>query len=161
MADGKNISTKFRELLVANTVIATNVGSQIFYGDQHPIGNLFPQIVYSFEDFGSEQMFPARRGRLSVWIWVDKDQAPSPKNMLEILYEAINGEINRNLGQPFDEINIPSNEGLRVVKCLKTNADDGYDKIKQKYYYEIEYSIVMSEGESFAAADDGGKAWVN
>ena len=161
MADGKHLSTKFRELCIADATINGKVGERIYYGEYHPKDNLFPQIVFCIDDLGSETVLSARHVFLRVWIWVAEVSDPSPKIELEILYKAVNDLINRNINTPFDEINIGDDEGLRVVSCVKSSAKDEFVETERKYKYEIIYKIVMSEGETFDPNSEynGGKAW--
>jgi len=160
MADGKHLSTKFRELCIADSTISGCVGQQVFYGKYHPVGNTFPQIVFCIEDAGSEYIFPSKHIFLRIWVFVEENAQPSAKTQLELLYKAINDLINRNINTPFDEINIGDNEGLRVVYCNRIDAKDDFRKDDRKYQYEITYKLVVSENEDFDPDAAGNKDWV-
>jgi len=104
-------------------------------------------------------MFPAKRGFLNIWIWVNEDQKPSPMAVIKGVHNRVNAIINRNKGEHLTEIDLVENEGLRVVCCLKSNATVEFDNIKKKYYMESSYVIVASEDEDFSSDKAGDKEW--
>lgn len=157
MADGKYIGKKFYDLVSNDATIKANV-VQIAQGDYLPIGSGFPQIVFCFYDLDSEEVLPAKRMFLQIYVWVDPTATPSPKAKLEVIKAAIDALINRNIGSPFNEINTETNKGLRVVMCLKSSAKDSFDNGPKKYVYDIGYKLVVSEGEDFSS-DGGGAVW--
>jgi hypothetical protein len=58
--------------------------------------------------------------------------------------------LNRNPNSPLDVIDLNNNEGLRVVKILRTNASFGYRIDADKHYSAIVFDIVKSEDEDFS-----------
>lgn len=158
MADGKNINTKFKEMLVAVPAIQNVVNGQIWLADFHPEGNVFPQICYTFVDNESEQCFPAKHGLLHVWIWVAKN-ASRPFNTINTLYTALNSLINRDGSVPFDEIDVVANTGLRVVQCVKLFGEQKFDAKLDKYCGIYTYDITVSESEDFTK--NGGAVWIS
>lgn len=159
MADGKDISTKLKELLLADETVYNIIGGQIWFGDFHPVGNVKPQIVYKITDEGSEPRIPAKRALLEFWIWVKTDDT-TPRATIVLLKNAINTLINRNVDESFNEISVRWDEGLRIVECLKLFGGEEYDEKYKCYYGNYTYRIVMSENESFNPASAGDKAWV-
>lgn len=160
MADGKYHLTKIKEIFDADVTLqalsAGGIGTHI--GKFTPVGNTYPQIcIYSSEGF-SEMVFPAGHYRLYIDVYVEKT-TEQPFKMIRNIIKSINRMINRKASS-ISEINVPANTGLRIAKCLKSGGFINFDKETGLYYSETEYDAVISEGESFAAADSGNRAWV-
>lgn len=123
-----------------------------------PVGDVFPQITYRFDEGPSEDAIPAARRSLSVIYWVDRRQKQFYKKMKTIT-DQINALVNRAAGS-FQNIDVVLNEGLRTAGIVKTTGGPEYDDDINKHFWELIYDVVISEGESFATADSGEAVWV-
>lgn len=160
MADGKYLDTKIREVLVATSKVADIVGSRVYNGDGRPIDIEFPQLIYKVTGDGSEPVIPAKYVTLELWLYLEKTHK-RPLSTIHALFDAVRDEINRNNGEPFNEIDQDANEGLRVVKCLKNFEDAYYVDDEEKHVGNALYSLVQSESEDFRDSVAGDVAWDN
>jgi len=77
---------------------------------------------------------------------------------LKTVSDAILDLFNRE-GGIYNEIDVPTNTGVRVCEILKSSRIIGYDEILKYDFAEVTFDAVISEGESFAVSDAGNKAW--
>lgn len=159
MADGKNINKKISEILTSDTAINSVVDGRVWYGDGHPVGNSYPQIIVQFQPGESEEVYPAMSGVLDIYIWGEKTRVETGVvAQVKGLMEKIHLLINRNDDEPLTEVDVTENEGLRVVQCNRLSAIDGEHKETGRYFGEMNYRITMSDNEDFTS--DGGFEWV-
>jgi len=160
MADGKFYLTKIAEIFDADVTLQALKPSGIptEIAKFMPAGNQYPQIcLYTSEGF-SEMAFPAGHFRLYVGVYAEKTET-QPYGVIRNIVKSINRLINRKASS-LSEIDVPTNIGLRVAKCLKSGGFINFNKETGLYECEIEYDMVVSEGESFDPADAGNRAWV-
>lgn len=159
MADGKDINKKLCEIFIANSNINNIVNSRVYYGEAHPVGNEFPQIVVHYKPGESEEIFPAMHGTLCIYIFGKKMREDTGVvAQVKQLMKYIHLLINRNESEPLNDIDLDDNEGLRVVQCNRLSANDEENQQNNRYYGEMNYKITMSDNEDFET--DGGATWV-
>jgi len=78
---------------------------------------------------------------------------------LKTVSDAILDLFNRE-GGIYNEIDVPTNTGVRVCEILKSSRNIGYDEVLKYDFAEIIFEAVISEGESFDPTDAGNKIWV-
>ncbi len=128
-------------------------------GNFEPIDALFPQITVNYEEGKSEAKFPAEFGHLHIIVWADEKQK-QPLKLLENIKDQILLLFNRQ-GEVHNNIDVPSNTGIRFNEFLKTSNETDFDTVIKKYFYHITFRICVSDkSESFAPSDAGDKSWV-
>lgn len=160
-------SDLIREIIKAlksNTVVQNNIAKDVNNeysirpGDFVPTGAVLPQICVTVEEGSSEPSFLASHDTLTISIWVDPKRKQNPYAFLTVIMDAIVGLFNRE-GSDFNNIDVPTNTGVRICQLLKATRSMDYDPELKYFYGEVVFEVVRSEGESFAAADAGDKPW--
>lgn len=159
MADGKYVLKKLQEILEADATLQAmqTGGIKARIARFNPVGNAYPQICLWIDEGKSECIFPAGHYRLEITVWVDKTET-EPYKKIKNISGRINALVNRKASS-LSEINVALDTGLRVANCLKDGGEIDFDKQTEKYYNETHYKCVISEGESFIAANAGNRAW--
>lgn len=160
MADGKFYLLKIKEVFDNDATLQglQPSGMPTHIGKFMPVGNTYPQIcIFASEGF-SEMVFPAGHFRIYIGIYCEKTQLEPYKTLRDII-KSINRLLNRKASS-LSEIDVPTNIGLRIAKCLKAGGFINFDKETGKYEAEMEFDCVISEGESFADADSGNRPWL-
>lgn len=151
--------------LIADSTITTFLGkdknnkNSIRPSGFNPDGPLFPQITYSYDSGKSEAVFPATKGRLHIIAWVDPVVDLTPFSKLKPIGEKILSIFNRK-GSSLNNLDVSTNTGIRFTQVLKDSITYDYDEVIKKNFAHIIFEVNVSEGESFADADAGDKAWV-
>jgi hypothetical protein len=127
-------------------------------GKYNPIHNVFPQITVEVLEGGSEAQFPSSHDSLIITIFVDKKEKDPIYAFMVQVKDAILALFNRK-GGSLNNIDVVTNTGVRICQILKGSIDFSYDDTIQKNYCEIIFSVVRSEGESFAPSDAGDVPW--
>ena len=84
----------------------------------NPVGIRMPAVNIEWRCFKSEEKIHAERGVLNLYLSQTKEGTEHYGTYIAFR-DAILAIFNRNEGQPLTEIDVPSNEGLRVVMILK------------------------------------------
>lgn len=159
-----NFEARLVSVLTADSILTGNLKADsnglfpIYPSGMQPVGNVFPQITFLFDEGPSEDALPAVRRSLTLTVWVAKLQK-QPYSKLQAIADRLNQLINREAGE-FVNIDIPTNSGLRTALVLKTSGGYGFNDELDKHFWEIIYDIVISEEESFAASDSGDQSWI-
>lgn len=123
------------------------------------IDMLMPAITVNVSDGGSEPIIPASSDVLSIIVWcgdkVNKEFYKFLKQKADLIITLFNRE-----GDDFNNIDVPTNTGVRFCQLLKQNVSFGFDDEFKKYYVEIVFQVIRSENESFKASDAGDISWV-
>lgn len=90
---------------------------------------------------------------------MDKNTTVTPYAVLRTFIYHINRICNRKASS-LSDIDITDNEGLRVARCVKEEGEIHFVRETGKWFGELCYGCVISEGESFDPDDAGNKAWV-
>lgn len=152
------------KLLATPTVVALlstdrNVNPLIRAAKFQTVGDKYPQITIDFSEGKSDSIFPASEGELNITIWVKQSQ-PEPKKFLNILKELIIPLFNRE-GDVFNDIDVPTDAGIRFLQFVLTGADFHQDDVVKDYYCEMIFTVNRSRGESFASdVVHGDDPWV-
>ena len=154
----------FRRLNTDSTIIAflakdKNAKNSIRPSGFNPDGPIFPQITYSYEGGKSEPVFPASKGRLHIIVWIEPSVTSAPYVTLKPIAEKILVLFNRK-GSSLNNLDVPTNTGIRFTQLLKDNVIFDYDETIKKNFAHIIFDVNVSEGESFADVDAGDKSWV-
>lgn len=159
--DGKFFLLKVKEIFDADATLQAMKpdGIRTFISKFSPVGNTYPQIGLHMDEGQSEMVFPAAHFRLYISVYVKKVEETEPYTVTRKLVKRINELVNRKASS-LSEIDVVANTGLRVAKCLKDGGFVNFDKETGIYLADIMYACVISENESFAAADAGNKDWV-
>jgi hypothetical protein len=122
------------------------------------IDMLMPAITVNVSDGGSEPIIPASSDTLSIIVWcgdkVNKEFYKFLKGKADLIITLFNRE-----GDDFNNIDIPTDTGVRFCQLLKQNVSFGFDDEFKKYYVEVIFWVIRSEDESFKASDAGDAAW--
>ena len=150
-------------ILTGNTIIQNNIAKDV---NNHlsirpnifnPEGAKFPQICINVTEGESEAKFPTSHDSVNITVWEDQMNNREWYKSLKQISDEIISLFNRK-GDIFNNIDVPTNTGVRVCRFLKQSVTFDFDV--KKYYVEIIFNIVRSETESFASSDAGNKAWV-
>jgi hypothetical protein len=161
----KNFFNKIIEALKLDVTIAANIGKDrnnnlsIRPGRFVPTGAVLPEITVEEDEGPSEPSIPATHTKLVITIWIDSKVTKPAYSFLKTNSDAILDLFNRE-GGIFNEIDIPTNTGVRVCEILKSSRIIAYDEVLKYDFAEITFEVVISEGESFDPTDAGNKAWV-
>lgn len=150
---------KTNSTVIANIATDRNGNLSVRPGRFVPTGAVLPEITVEEEEGASEPKIPATSTKLIITIWIDPKVTKPSYSFLKTTSDAIITLFNRE-GGDFNEIDIPTNTGVRVCQILKSSRIIGYDEVLKYDYAEITFEAVISEDESFAASDAGDKAWV-
>jgi hypothetical protein len=151
------------KILRENSVIQINVkrdvnkNLSIRPGKFVPSGSITPCIIIEVNENASEPSFPACRDTLKITYWLDPKIEQEPYTKAKTVIDTILTLFNRDNHQ---EIDIPSNTGVRVCQFLKQSVVYDRDEVLDKYYGEVIFEVVRSEGESFATGDAGNAVWI-
>lgn len=160
MADGKHFLTKLIETFDGDATLqglySGGIKTKVSY--VIPVGNRYPQITVWLDEGKSETIFPAGWYKLTVTLWLEKKHSQKYK-FIRTVTTRINELVNRKASS-LSEIDIPSDEGLRVARCVKDGGEVVFNKQVGKYFNELIYDTVISEDESFDPDNAGNKPWV-
>jgi len=154
MADGKQFEVKLMEVLLATPALTAlladdnNGGKSIYVGDVSPTGVRYPALHYTWDELASQEKLPAGNGTLMFILTQSKESASKYSVYVQVRNQLL-AILNRNIGQPLTEINVGTNEGLRVVRILRDNSVFGFKEKVDKHYSHINFDIVKSEDEDF------------
>ena len=160
MADGKTIEQKVYEVLLADPtfeplLVDDESGDRSLYlGTTNPVGIRMPAVNIEWRCFKSEEKIHAERGVLNLYLSQTKEGTEHYGTYIAFR-DAILAIFNRNEGQPLTEIDVPSNEGLRVVMILKQKCIFEFNEEQDKYESLFQFEIVKGEDENFDYKDFG------
>jgi len=152
------------ETLAADSIIQsliardTNGNYMVVPSKFVPVGNVYPQITVSLDFKDSEPKFPAGYYNLMIRLWF-KDDPSQQFSKTFTFKDAIDSLFNRE-GNEYNIINIASSYNLRVASILRRFGEVSYERDHNKYYIDYRFDCVLSEDESFTAANAGDKSWV-
>lgn len=145
--------------LIANIAKDKNDKLSIRVGNFVPSGAVVPEITVIENEEASEPKIPSTKTRLCITVWIDPTKTRPSYEFLKTVSDAILALFNRQ-GGLYNSIDVDTNTGVRVCQILKSSRTKGYDEVLKYNFVEVTFSAVISEGESFATADAGNKAWV-
>jgi len=145
--------------IIANIAKDRNGNLSIRPGRFVPTGAVLPEITVEEDEGASEPKIPATHTKLIITIWIDSKETKPSYSFLKTTSDAILALFNRE-GGSYNEIDIPTNTGVRVCEILKSSRIISYDEVLKYDYAEITFEAVISEGESFDTSDAGDKVWV-
>jgi len=154
----KIIIALINDSIVQNNIARDKNGNLSVHVAKLPTGAVLPEITIDEEEMDSEPQFPATRTRVTIIVWIDTKTTRPNYSFLKTISDEIITIFNRE-GSKYNEIDVPTNTGVRVCNILKTTRDINYDEILKYHYAEVIFEAVISEDESFAAADAGNKVW--
>lgn len=146
-------------IVIANIAKDSNNNLAIHPGKFNPLHNVFPQITVEVIEGESEEQFPSSHDSVIITIFHDAKVRTQIYKFMVLVRDAIILLFNRE-GGSFNNIDVPTNTGVRFNRILKQGVDFDYDETIQKYYCEITFDVVRAEDESFAPSDAGDLAWV-
>jgi hypothetical protein len=119
-----------------------NGNIEIHPSDGNPIGNRYPQICYDYVIENAEEKLPAEHASIGFYVWVEKTDK-NPRTTASKIMDEIENILNKR-PQQLCEVNSPSNYGLYVAKCLRTQREFRYSNQFEKYCGFMNFSLVVS-----------------
>jgi hypothetical protein len=153
------VALKTDATIIANIAKDKNGILSVRIGNFVPTGAVVPEITVIEEELNSEPKLPATHTKLIITVWIDSKETSSSYSFLKTVSDAILDLFNRE-GGIYNEIDVPTNTGVRVCEILKSSRNIGYDEVLKYDFAEIIFEAVISEGESFDPTDAGNKIWV-
>jgi hypothetical protein len=154
MADGKTIEEKLYEVLTADVTLLgllgtdVNTNPSIYIAKKSPRGVAYPSVNFEWISMNSKEKLTAEGGMINFYINQDPETSEQYSTFNSIRVAIIN-LLNRNIGEPLTEINVPLNEGLRVVSILKTRAEFKYREEQDKFVSILQFTVIKGEDEDF------------
>jgi len=161
MADGTPFEDKLYEVLIADAplvaLLATDANSEaaIYLAKTSPVGVRYPSLSFEWREGMSTEQLPTSAGVLTFYITMANDAA-SPYETWKSIKARILTIFNRNPAQPLTDIDVSQNEGLRVVKILKSSATYRFSEQPDKFVCMIVMDCIKSEDEDFSTSYGNG-----
>ena len=154
MADGKTIEEKLFEVLLADAAFIALLGVDTFANPcfyiarRSPREVRYPSVNFEWISMNSIEKITAEKGLINFYI----NQDPLSTELYKVFNDirvAIINILNRNKSEPLTEINVPLNEGLRVVSVLKTRGEFKYMEEQDKFVSLLQFTVIKGEDEDF------------
>jgi hypothetical protein len=130
--------------VIAKVATLPDGKKNIHIGQHAPVGAVYPQITFSFEEAISEEVLPAKRGVLYIRYYLDEN-ATQPFSSCTEMCDIIESLINKR-PQACEDVSYGSNVGLHVNRCVKTaRTTSAYIQEIKKYCAYLSFDIVMSD----------------
>jgi len=154
-----------RSKLVADATIISKIKKDrngrlsIRPGSSIPSGFLLPGITIEVIENASEPLFPVSNDLVRIMFWTDPKAQEQGYSLRKTVADAIIALFNRE-GSSLNNIDIPTNTGIRVASMLKTSVIFDHDEVIDRNYVEILFDVIRSESESYDPGDAGNQGWV-
>jgi hypothetical protein len=122
-----------------------------------PTGQITPEVTIAWNNGKSNSLFPATEDSLRLTLWLDQGYK-EPYKTLEAYENEMESLFNRK-GFQYNNIDVPTDTGIRFCQFVKLSATKAWDNTEKKFYSEIVFKVNLSETESFDPNNAGDKAW--
>lgn len=145
------------------TTLLGDGGDSIKQGYAYPIGNegKGPFVLFLHNAGQLNDKLPSTIGSLAISVWMDRNISQSSSKLRNIVNTLSKNLKPENTGDLSDSIltDDPSTTKIRTMQCRRISSQYGYAEDLKFLFNEMQYLIVLSEGESFTLADAGDIDW--